>query len=186
MNSPFEYLIKDTDGPGFAPPVDRMPKYDPPKLTTREDIFASAATAKLLGELGDDVEPDELDKEKAREIFKSGREPTTAERKIPGTMLQLEAMLTQYDYDIIEDAERLRRFITNKLLEETTHPDAKVRLRAYKMLGDITEVGLFTERVEQKVIHAATPELVEALRAKIGRFIEGRVVSKQIGGNSGD
>jgi len=139
----FEYLVDTNE---FVPAVG--PAAPARKATVREQIFAAANTAVLLNEVetnedGSFAIPED-DAAKAREIFTAGREPTTYERTLPGVMLKLEALLEEYDYTLLEDTARIRNYVTNRLLEETTAPDAKVRLRAYELLGKITEVALFT------------------------------------------
>ena len=167
-----EFLLDDEP---LLPTLDQVPlDAVPPSLNDREDIFASAQTARLVNELDDkDIFIDEDDEARAQEIFANGRSPSKYERTLPGVMLKLEALLTEYDHQIIRDADQVRVYVTNRLLEETNDPDPKIRLRAYELLGKISEVGLFTERQEVTVRHQSTEELQETLRAKLGRLIEG-------------
>jgi hypothetical protein len=167
-----EFLLDDEP---LLPTLDQVPlDATPPCLNDREDIFASAQTARLVNELDEkDIFIDEDDEARAQEIFTNGRSPSKYERTLPGVMLKLEALLTEYDHQIIRDADQVRVYVTNRLLEETNDPDPKIRLRAYELLGKISEVGLFTERQEVTVRHQSTEELQEILRSKIGRLIEG-------------
>jgi hypothetical protein len=59
-------------------------------------------------------------------------------------------MLTAYDWAFVEQAKELRGYAVAQILEEVKHPDARIRLKALQMLGTVTEVALFTERVEVK------------------------------------
>jgi hypothetical protein len=52
-------------------------------------------------------------------------------------------------------------------LEETDHPDARIRLKALEMLGKVTEVGLFTERIEIKKTELSDVELDERIKQKL-------------------
>jgi len=88
-------------------------------------------------------------------------------------MLKLEALLTEYDHSIIHDAQQMRNYVTNRLLEETSDPDPKIRLRAYELLGKISDVGLFAERKEITIKNQSTEELTDLLRAKLTRLIDG-------------
>ena len=171
-----EFLLNDEP---LLPTLDQVPlDATPPCLNDREDIFASAQTARLENELDEkDIFIDEDDESRAQEIFTSGRSPSKYERTLPGVMLKLEALLTEYDHNIIEDANQIRVYVTNRLLEETSDPDPKIRLRAYELLGKISEVGLFTERQEVTVRHQSTEELQETLRSKLGRLIEGEATT---------
>jgi len=169
-----DYLLEDAEG--LIPPLETVPfdAVEKPRLTDREEIFAAANTAKLMQELGDDeitVEPE--DEMRAQDIFESARAPSRYERTLPGVMLKLEALLTEYDYSIIHDAQQVRTYVTNRLLEETSDPDPKIRLRAYELLGKISDVGLFTERKEVTIKNQSTEELTDLLRSKLNRLIDG-------------
>jgi hypothetical protein len=127
-----------------------------------------------MQDLGDEeitVEPE--DELRAQDIFESARAPSRYERTLPGVMLKLEALLTEYDYSIIHDAQQVRTYVTNRLLEETSDPDPKIRLRAYELLGKISDVGLFTERKEVTIKHQSTEELTDLLRSKLNKLIDG-------------
>lgn len=169
-----DYLLEDAEG--LIPPLETVPfdAVEKPRLTDREEIFAAANTANLLLELGDDeitVEPE--DEVRAQQIFEEARTPTRYERTLPGVMLKLEALLTEYDHSIIHDAQQMRNYVTNRLLEETSDPDPKIRLRAYELLGKISDVGLFAERKEITIKNQSTEELTDLLRAKLTRLIDG-------------
>jgi hypothetical protein len=163
------YLLANEDG--IIPPIEQVPIGNSPKLSDREDIFASAQTAKLLHDLGDEIEISEEDVGRAQELFESARVPTPHERKLPGVMLHLDAMLTKYDHTIIEDAQQVRTYVTNRLLEESNDDDPKIRLRALEMLGKISDVGLFTERKEITIRDKSTEDLTELLRAKLNKLM---------------
>jgi len=175
MRTMFDYLLDDD---GLIPPLEQMPfdedERPAPKLNDREDVFASAKTARVMNELGANIAVTEEDECHAQELFTSARSPTKYERTLPGVMLKLEALLTQYDHMIIDDAQRLRTYVTNRLLEETEDDDPKIRLRAYELLGKITDVGLFTERKEVTVKHQTDDELKNVLKAKLDKLIHSR------------
>jgi hypothetical protein len=171
QNNTLAYLLENEDG--LVPPLEQVPIGNSPKLTDREDIFASAQTAKLLHDLGDEIEVTEEDEGRAQELFETARTPTKHERQLPGVMLKLEALLTQYDHMVIQDAQQVRTYVTNRLLEESNDPDPKVRMRALENLGKISEVGLFTERKEITIRDKSTEDLTELLRNKLTRLIDG-------------
>jgi hypothetical protein len=171
-----EFLLSDD---GLVPPLQTVPNEKSPRLGTREEIFALANTAHMLDQLGADTTVSEDDEEKARDLFTSGRTPNTYEKQLPGVMLKLNALLTEYDYSLLDDARRIRNFVTNRLLEETENPDPKIRLRAYELLGKITEVGLFTERAELTIKHKPTEELESLLRDKLQKLMP-RVINEPV------
>jgi len=168
MGSPvLEYLLTDD---GLVPPIQSVADTPTPKPSTREEIFAVANTAHLLDLLGAPTEVTEEDEAQAREIFESGRVPNTYERTLPGVMLKLESLLSAYDHELLADAKRIRNYVANKLVEETQDPDPRIRLKAYELLGKITEVGLFTERSEVQITHKPSEELESLLREKLSRL----------------
>ena len=58
-----------------------------------------------------------------------------------------------------------------KILEEVEHPDARIRLKALDMLGKVTEVALFTERVEVKKTDMSDVELEARIKEKLNKFM---------------
>lgn len=95
--------------------------------------------------------------------------------KTPPAVQHLAGMLSQYDWDYVEQAKELRGYVVAKLMEETKHPDARIRLAALKALGTVTEVGAFTERIEVKKVDASAEELVGHLRAKLSSLLPKQV-----------
>jgi hypothetical protein len=80
-------------------------------------------------------------------------------------------MLSAYDWEFVEQAKNLRGMAVAKILEETNHPDARIRLKALDMLGRITEVALFTERIEVKKTDMADHEIDAKIKEKLNRFM---------------
>lgn len=188
----FEFLVEEPSDDamvtfdGLIPPVEDVPleTYKPQVLPSeREEVHASAKTALVEAELeGRELSMSEEAENVARELFSTGRTPTKFERQMPEAMVKLDALLTAYDYDLLEDANRMRLYVTNRLVEESDDPDPKNRLRALEMLGKITEVGLFTERKEINIHTRTSEDLTEELRHKLeelkGKMIQGEVVSR--------
>lgn len=168
----------------LIPPLDQHAPDSIKLADTREKIHAAAMTACALLALGDD-EIDEAEikdgRDLARVIFQEGREPTDTELKRPAVVLHLEALLSEYDHEIIQDATQVRRYVTNRLIEESSpDKDPKYTLRALENLGKITEVGLFTERVEVTVKQQTTEELEDKLKKALeildAKTVDGEVV----------
>jgi hypothetical protein len=171
----------------LIPPLDQHAPEAQKLHDTREKIHAAAMTACALLALGDDAGLDEAEikdgRDLARVIFGEGREPTDAELKRPAVVLHLEALLSEYDHEIIQDATQVRRYVTHRLLEESSpDKDPKYSLRALENLGKITEVGLFTERIEVTVKQQTTEELEDKLKRALelldAKTVEGEVVGK--------
>ena len=144
-------------------------------------IDAKVKTAEWLKELGLDDEEIEnkAQAEAARKSFAtivSGQpvvntQQALANVKTPAAVQHLVGMLTAYDWAFVEQAKELRGFAVAKILEEVAHPDARIRLKALDMLGKVTEVALFTERVEVKKTEMSDIELESRIKDKLNKFM---------------
>ena len=144
-------------------------------------IDAQVKTAKWLKDL--ELEDDEIetkaDAQAARQSFASlvtGQPTQNTQQaltniKTPAAVQHLVGMLTAYDWAFIEQARELRGYAVAQILEEVKHPDARVRLKALQMLGTVTEVALFTERVEVKKETMSDIELETRIKDKLNRFM---------------
>jgi len=79
--------------------------------------------------------------------------------------------LTAYDWAFIEQAKEIRGYTVAQILEETKNPDTKFRLKALEMLGKVTEVALFTERIEVKKTQLSDTELEQRIKEKLNKFM---------------
>jgi len=91
--------------------------------------------------------------------------------RAPQAVRHLTGMLSAFDWAYVEHVNELRGYVVAKLLEETKHPDAKIRLRALEQLGKVTEVGVFTERIEVKKTEISDAEIDAKIKEKINRFM---------------
>jgi hypothetical protein len=163
--------VEDSSSTDFA----RLEKTPPEKI-----VDAQVETADWLKELGAATEEvtTELEAKAARTAFAnlvSGQpiEQTHAaltEIKTPAAVQHLVGMLTAYDWEFINQAKELRGFVVAKILEETNHPTASVRLKALGMLGKVTEIGLFTEKIEVKKMELSDSELESRIKEKLGKL----------------
>jgi hypothetical protein len=87
--------------------------------------------------------------------------------RAPEAVRHLVGMLSGYDWNFIEQARELRGYVVAQLLEESTNSDARIRLQALKMIGSLTEVGSFTERIEVTRKNEDADIIEERLRAKL-------------------
>jgi hypothetical protein len=83
----------------------------------------------------------------------------------------LKALLDEYDIDVIRNAQQVRSYIKLKLLEKSDCGDNKVELKALEMLGKMSDVGAFAERVEINVTHRTTEELENELASKLSQYL---------------
>ena len=133
----------------------------------RDRAKAAVETIKEIVALGGEVEITEDDRVKARGAAASNA-PLKISEKNAGSLVHLEAILSEYDRDLLNASSRLRSYVTNKLLLETIDEDAKIRLKALELLGKVGSVGLFTERVEVDVKHRS----VEQVDAELSTILE--------------
>jgi hypothetical protein len=145
-------------------------------------LSAQIATAELLDELG--VTPDdrisyEAQTNAARNAFKvviadqDSEEQKTKllQLKTPAAVRHITGMLTAYDWEFVQMAKELRGYTVAKLFEETQSPNANIRLKALGLLGKVTEVGLFTDKIEVKKTDLTDEEIDKKLKDKLAAFM---------------
>jgi len=158
----------DDDSEGFVPAG---------KLSPAEVVDAQVETTDWLKSLGaaDDMATD-LDAKAARNAFGSmvtanpQSHAALAEIKTPAAVQHLVGLLTAYDWEFIQQAKELRGYTVAKILEETNNPTASIRLKALALLGKVTEVGLFTEKIEIKKTELSDSELEQRIKEKLNRM----------------
>lgn len=163
------------------------------KASAEAVVNAQVATADLFAELGvpSDEEIDaRLQQQEARTAFQTivvDPDATDDKKKLaltrikaPEAVQHLVGMLTEYDWEFIEQAKGIRGMIVAKLLEETKHPDARIRLKALQMLGNVTEIGVFTSRVEVVQKSISEEELEQSLKEKLQAFLNKTVVAEVV------
>ena len=169
----------------FEPPVmEHKPRATTPleKASPQETLNAQVNTTAWLEKLGvddDDKALKEANAKAAQKVFTalSTNTPVAETKhqltqiKTPEAVRHLVAMLSAYDWEFVEQAKNLRGMAVAKILEETNHPDARVRLKALDMLGRITEVALFTERVEIKKADMSDSEIDKKIKEKLNKFM---------------
>ena len=89
----------------------------------------------------------------------------------PAALRAIDHQLKTFSHNIVEDAQQVRTFVTNKLLEETDNPDPRIRIKALELLGKVSDVGLFAEKSEVTVTHRTSDELRDSLRSKLSRLV---------------
>lgn len=136
-------------------------------LKARVDaMFAS------LSEIADEVDVTDEDIHAARGVFTGVQNPTPVVLSSPGTVVHLKALLDEYDKIVVHSAAQLRLYVTNRLIADSAHPDPRVRLRCYELLGKISDVGLFTDKTEVTMRHRPTEELEQLLRERLMKTLD--------------
>jgi hypothetical protein len=165
-----------------------------PEVTTRdgfvkldaaapdEILSAQVSTANLLAELGVE-DDDEMVRDQqttaARKAFgflttnadTTEQKTALAQLKTPAAVRHITGMLAAYDWEFIQQAQEIRGYTVAKLFEETQNPNASIRLKALVALGKVTEIGLFTEKIELKKEHLTDTELDQRIKDKLSKFM---------------
>ena len=148
-------------------------------LTPAETLNAQIKTSQWLASLAEEDEDimDEAKQEKTTNAFNAlvTADPS-AKRKLleldlPEEIKSAVGMVTAYQWRFIEQAEQLRSMSVAKIVKETDHPDARIRLKALEMLGKVTEVALFTDRVQIKTDEISDEELDAKIKEKLSRYM---------------
>lgn len=114
--------------------------------------------------------PTEAQKDVARAALTSGRTFDINDAALP-TLRHLDALLTEYDFELLDSARRLRNYVTNRLLAETENDDPKIRLRALELLGKTASAKVFSEEVNVNVTHRSIDEVDRELQALATKYM---------------
>jgi len=167
----------------FKPEVTSPENFKPlSRVGVDELLDAQIATADWLDDLGvesDEVVNAQVQTTNARDAFKAAATAQTPEfqkaqlmqLKTPAAVRHLTGMLTAYDWEFVEQAKELRGYAVAKILEEVENPNANIRLKALGLLGKVTEIGLFTEKIEVKQAEASDAEIEQRIKDKLSRFM---------------
>lgn len=136
----------------------------------RDRAKAAVETLKEIIAAGGEVEITEDDRNKARSAVASDK-PLKITEANAGALVHLEAILSEYDRDLLNVSTRMRSYVTNKLLMESVDEDAKVRLKALELLGKITSVGLFSDKIEVNVTHRSVEEIDNELEQMLDKYL---------------
>lgn len=154
--------------PSFFTPVN----YVKQKTNVHEAILALEELIKqgaTFGEEGE-IQITKANKNEAESVFTGVKNLSTVTP--PGVLIHLHSLLHEYDHKVVQSANQIRTYVTNRLIEESGNEDAKTRMQALIALGKMTDVGLFTEKSETKITHGTTEELENALKGKLQRLID--------------
>lgn len=152
------------------------------KAETEKVIDAQVKTADWLKTLGldDSKASDSAQTETARAAFAAlttGSTPASVQLaltniKAPAAVQHLVGMLTAYDWEFVNQAKQLRGYVVAKILDDCENPNPNIRLKALGLLGKVTEVGLFTEKIEIKKTDLTEAEIDKRLKEKLAKFMD--------------
>lgn len=153
---------------GIPLPIDTNPEE---LIEFRQKASAYFATVQELINQGAEVEITDADKSASHGILTKEKLPHPA-KLTPGVIVNLEAILTHWDQEVLDSSRRLRNYVTNKLIEESTNEDPKYRIKALELLGKISSVGLFSEKVEVNVTHRTLNDIESELARTMALYME--------------
>jgi hypothetical protein len=142
----------------------------PPTFADLADRVQAAFNS--LAEISDEIQVTDDDAVVARQVMSGVSRATNVLLSSPGTVVQIKAILDEYDREVVQSAKQIRNYVTNKLILDSTNPDPRVRLKCYEMLGKISDVGLFTDKTEVTMRHRPTEELEQLLRERLMKTID--------------
>lgn len=152
------------------------------RASVSDVVDAQVSTAQWLREAGlhsETILPD-IEKQQARSAFSAltVADVTQEEAKeklvtlhMPEQIRHLVGMLTAYDWEFVHQAKEIRGFVVTKLLQEAEKaPRPGDRLKALALLGKVTEVGLFTDKIEVTKDRMSDEDLDAKIKEKLLRF----------------
>ena len=151
-------------------------------IDLRERALAACNSVALLEKHGLDTEATPSDTEAAATLTAAYAENPERTSKLvnsvrassltPASLVNIRSYLDEYGRAVVTHAVEMRHLVTNRLLEESQHPDARIRIRALELLGKHSDVGLFSEKQEVTITHQTTDELKDRLRSKLRKLIQ--------------
>ena len=158
----------------------------PAEIAARAEAFFK--TAEFLSEAGAEIEVDEPDRAEARAIFNDGGMTPGIVPSTSAVALHLKALITEYDHRVLESNIQARNFIVNRLLDLSSPNYRKIRgpngeeviaeptkpseqIKALEVLGKVSEIGLFTERIEININNKSTEELESELVETLSKYM---------------
>ena len=144
-------------------------------MSVKEELEVRARTIKLLADLqGKSLEPDSVDKEKARELAKqmidNPRTNIYFSNYRNETLAYLAGMVASYDQMLVKELADYKLYVVNKLVEQSANPDPKLSYPAIKSLGEIDGVDAFKRRSEVTVQVKPIDEVEKDLLARLEKL----------------
>jgi len=96
-----------------------------------------------------------------------------------GAIVTLEALLSEWDHEVLDVHRRLKNYVTNKLLLESNDEDPKVRLKALELLGKTAGVNAFSDRVDINITHRSVSDIEAELRKTLELYTDYTVVKEE-------
>lgn len=91
--------------------------------------------------------------------------PTTS-----GAAKALEKLLKKFDYNLTNSTNKMRQYVLFKLFELAENEDPRLAIKAVEMLGKVTEIGLFSTKIEVSTTDKPTDVLETELSALLAAY----------------
>ena len=130
-------------------------------------------TVGFLQEMGADLDPNptEADRKEAHALFNNA-EHASLDPLTPGKALLLHSILTEYDVEVVRNSAQVRNYVKMRLLELTDSKKEAVQLKALELLGKMSDVQAFSERLEVNITHRPTADLEAELANKLSSYMK--------------
>jgi hypothetical protein len=174
-----EHLVS-ASAADYTPETFSGETFDPlENLTPAQTLNAQHKTSKWLEAFADEDEATLTETQEAKTVDAFNaltRHDPNAKQKLleldlPEEIKTAVGMVTAYQWKFIEQAENLRSMAVTHIVKEVSHPDARIRLKALEMLGKVTEVALFTDRIAVKSEDVTDEELDARIKEKLGKYM---------------
>ena len=101
-------------------------------------------------------------------------------KKINDRETELQTLLDQYDYQLPNSISKMRQYVLHKLFKVAEDGDANLSLKALEILGRVTEIGLFTTKIEIAVTDRPTAELESDLTTLLKNYSQAKEEVREI------
>jgi hypothetical protein len=141
----------------------------PQELAEKAKIFFD--TLDVLKNAGVEVEVTEEDREESRNHF-TGSVDAPKNPSSSAVVEHLRALITEYDHQVLESNIQARNYIMNRLIELSSPMNKPMeQLRALELMGKVSEVGMFTERIELSINTKTSEELENELVQTLSKYM---------------
>ena len=146
-----------------------------------DQVAIAANTADILEELGAPIEVDDKTLKKEKALIKSALKDKNPDalRTYPAAMAA-SAFIKNYGHNLAHDVMEVRAALTNKLLEIANCGDTKFELRALELLGNHSDISLFTERSEITINYKSPEALETAIKERVKRLLKAEVIDMPV------
>ena len=143
----------------------------PKDIAARVDAFFNSAA--FIEQAGGEVVVDDEARKESRAIFNED-EQAPEKPSSSAVAMHLKALVNEYDHQVLESNIQARQYIVNRLLgisDPRNQTKPMEQLKALELLGKVSEIGLFTERVEVNINNRSTEDLEADLVKTLSKYM---------------